>query len=660
MSPYVFLAGDYVYKIKKPVRFDFLDASTLARRRQLCLDEVRLNRRLAPDVYLGVVAILRREGGELVLGEAGGGAGEAGAVVEWAVRMRRLADATMLDRMVARHAASVAQIRAIAARLAGFHGAAATDRDGSTARRRRCGGWCAETSKSSRTIAPRSIAPAGLAELERFLHRAIESRWSLLNRRARGARVCEGHGDLRCEHVSLAGDTIAIIDCVEFSEGLRYVDVASDVGFLAMDLDRLGARGLADELVGAYREASGDADLPLLVPLYKIHRALVRAKVESLTSRDLAIAPAQRATAAAAARSYVELALDFARESRPALWSWSAGFRAAANRPWRDAWRTGSASNGCAPTKFANAWPGSRPPSVSPTATARAPTAAEFTRKTYAALLDAAAARLRDGDGVIVDATFAAPDYRAEALALAARAGGPPLFVECAASHDEIVRRVTLARETPRKSPTPAWRPICASATNSSHSKTSRNPAAWWPTPSAASKPCRPQSSSDSGVSVAPMVEDRGRGRRNVRTRITGPTCRKLPHARTPACVRKLPGWRASTAKRRRCGWPSSAPTCWSKLARGARLVQWLWMLADPMALMLAGAALLYLLLGKPHEAVVLAAVIIPVLGVDVLMEVRSRDALKKLAGTVAPRARVCATGGRSNFRPPAWWRAIC
>jgi aminoglycoside phosphotransferase family enzyme/predicted kinase len=438
---YVFLAGDYVYKIKKPVRFDFLDASTLARRRQLCLDEVRLNRRLAPDVYLGVVAIVRREGGELVLGEAGGGAGEAGAVVEWAVRMRRLADATMLDRMVARRAVSVAQIRAIAARLAAFHGAAATGQGwkyGSAAAVWRLVGGNLEELAHDRADA---IAPAGLAELERFLHRTIELRWSLLNRRARGARVCEGHGDLRCEHVSLAGDMIAIIDCVEFSEGLRYVDVASEVGFLAMDLDRLGARGLADELVGAYREASGDADLPLLVPLYKIHRALVRAKVESLTSRDLAIAPAQRDAAALAAGGYVELALDLAREARPALVvvcglsgsGKSTVARRLADRlgfHWlrSDEIRKGLA--GVAPTKRL---------SDNYAAGAYSP---EFTRKTYGALLDAAAARLREGAGVILDATFAAPAYRAAALALAERAGVPPLFVECSASHEEIVRRL--------------------------------------------------------------------------------------------------------------------------------------------------------------------------------------------------------------------------
>jgi uncharacterized protein len=439
---YVFIAGEYVYKIKKPVRFDFLDASTLARRRQLCLDEVRLNRRLASEVYLGVVAILRRESGELALGEADGGTGEAGAVVEWAVRMRRLADATMLDRMLARHVVSVAQIRAIAARLAAFHGAAATGQGwkyGSAAAVwRLVGGNLAELAHER----AEAIAPAGLAELERFIHRTIELRWSLLNRRARGARVCEGHGDLRCDHVSLANDTIAIIDCVEFSEGLRYVDVASDVGFLAMDLDRRGARGLADELVGAYREASGDADLPLLVPLYKIHRALVRAKVESLTNRDLAIAPAQRAAATVAARSYVELALDLAGESRPALvviCGLSGSGKSTVARRLADRlgfrWlRSDEIRKRLAGVAAAE------PLSDSYAAGAYS---LEFTRKTYGALLDAAAARLREGEGVIVDATFAEPAYRAAALALAARAGVPPLFVECRASHDEIVRRLT-------------------------------------------------------------------------------------------------------------------------------------------------------------------------------------------------------------------------
>ena len=445
---YVFLAGDYVYKIKKPVRFSFLDASSLARRHQLCLDEVRLNRRLAPDIYLGVVAIIQSGSGELALSAEAVGAAEAGAVVEWAVWMRRMSEAAMLDRMVAGGKVSIAQIHAVASRLAAFHLAAAAGQawkyGAAAAIWRLMRGNLEELARDRAD----TIAPAQLDELERFAHRTIESRWSLLNRRALGGRVCEGHGDLRCEHVSLDGETITIIDCVEFSERLRYVDVASDVGFLAMDLDRLGAFGLSDELVGAYREASGDADLPLLIPLYKFHRALVRAKVESLTSRDAAIAPAVRDAAAAAAGRYVALALDYVRESRPAMVvvcglsgsGKSTVARHLADRlgfEWLRSDEIRKRVAGVAPTeRLSDSY-------------AAGAYSHEFTRKTYAALLGEAAARLRDGAGVIVDATFAAPTHRAEARALAARVDVPLLFVECTASHDEIVRRLTARARRP-------------------------------------------------------------------------------------------------------------------------------------------------------------------------------------------------------------------
>ena len=439
---YVFIAGDYVYKIKKPVRFPFLDACTLDRRHELCLAEVRLNRRLASDVYLDVVPVLRRRGGEFALGTSGTAAPATEDVVEWAVRMRRLDEDAMLDRMVAEGKVSVAQIRAIAARLAAFHRTAPADRGwkygGAAAIWRLVRGNLGELAPEG----ARTLTRAELDELERFAHRTIEARWSLLNRRALGGRVCEGHGDLRCEHISLAGGRITIIDCVEFSESLRYVDAASDVGFLAMDLDRLGANGLADELVAAYREASGDADLPRLIPLYKFHRALVRAKVESLTSRDPAVEPKDRAAAAAAAARYVALALEFARASRPALLVVcglaGSGKSTVACRladrlgfDWLRSDEIRKRLAGVAPAVRLSGGYGAGAYSR------------EFTEKTYAALLDEAAAHLGSGAGVIVDATFAASVYRAQALALAARARVPVLFVECIASPDEIVRRLT-------------------------------------------------------------------------------------------------------------------------------------------------------------------------------------------------------------------------
>lgn len=446
---YAFLAGEFVYKIKKPVSFSFIDASTLARRHRLCLEEVRLNRRLAPDIYLGVVPIVRRDGG-LAMAEADGG----GAVEEYAVKMRRLDDDAMLDRMIAAGSVSVAQIRAIAARVAAFHAAAAGAPDGhakaagkawtygsAAAVWRLVRGNLIEAEADCAALAD----GAELDELERFVHRFSELRWGLLNRRALCGRVCEGHGDLRCEHVSLAGNAIRIIDCVEFSEGLRYVDVASDVAFLAMDLDRLGAGELADEFVAAYREAAGDGELALLLPFYKLHRALVRAKVESLTSGDTRIAAERREAAAQAARAYVDLALGYARDARPALvvvCGVSGSGKSTVAQRLQDRIGFELLRSDVVRKRLAG---------VAPTARLTAGYAAgaysrEFTACTYAAMLAEAAERLAEGAGVIADATFAAPAWRTRARETAARAGVPVLFVECTASEPEILRRLA-ARE---------------------------------------------------------------------------------------------------------------------------------------------------------------------------------------------------------------------
>lgn len=445
---WAFLAGEFVYKIKKPVRFSFIDASTLARRHRLCLDEVRLNRRLAPDVYLGLAPIVWRDG-KLVLAEADG---KGGAVEEYAVKMRRLADDGMLDRMLAAGNVSVAQIRAIAVRVAAFHAAAAgaADRDPQAAAKawrwgsaaavwRLVRGNLLEVETDCATLA----AGAELDELERFVHRWSELRWGLLNRRALGGRVREGHGDLRCEHVSLAGNAIRIIDCVEFNEGLRYLDVASDVAFLAMDLERLGAGELAGEFVAAYREASGDGELALLLPFYKLHRALVRAKVESLASRDARIGAERRAAAAKAARACLALALGYARESRPALivvCGVSGSGKSTLAQRLQD--RTGFelVRSDVVRKRLAG---------VAPTARLAAGYGAgaysrEFTERTYAAMLAEASAHLAEGAGVIADATFSAPAWRARAREAAAHAGVPALFVECVASEQEILRRLAL------------------------------------------------------------------------------------------------------------------------------------------------------------------------------------------------------------------------
>jgi uncharacterized protein len=433
-----FLAGDYVYKIKKPVRFSFVDASTLERRRHLCEEEVRLNRRLAPDVYLGVVPIVVRQG-RLTLDETDNKKGE---IQEYAVKMRRLKEAGMLDRIVAGHAASVKQIAAIAQRLAVFHHAA-DDAKGWTygsaaAVWRLVIGNFREVREECATLA----SEAEFGELEGFFHSFAETRWSLLNERALKGCVREGHGDLRCEHISLADGQVRIIDCVEFSEALRYVDVASDVAFLAMDLDRLGTFALADALIASYREACGDADLALMMPLYRAHRALVRAKVECLSGRAHESSSARKAAAAQSARDYLALALSYARESAVAMivvCGMSGSGKSTVARRLADRVGFQVLRSDIVRKRLAGVAATHR---LSTDYKAGAYTH-EFTERTYSELLGEAAQLLGSGSGVIVDATFNVQARRAAARDVATRAGVPFLFVECAASEPEIIRRLS-------------------------------------------------------------------------------------------------------------------------------------------------------------------------------------------------------------------------
>jgi aminoglycoside phosphotransferase family enzyme/predicted kinase len=442
---YAFLAGDFVYKVKKPVHFSFLDASTLTHRYRLCLEEVRLNRRMAPDVYLDVVPIVWRDG-RLKLAEAGA---DDMAVEEYAVKMRRLDEDGMLDRMLSAGDVSIAQIRAVAARIAAFHAATGARGDGANdaAKAWRYGSAAAvwrvvhgnllEVEDDCAELVRRDE----MKELERFVDRSVETLWGLLNQRALGGSVCEGHGDLRCEHVSLEDNRIRIIDCVEFSESLRYVDVASDVAFLAMDLDRLGADELSDEFVAAYRSASGDGGLARLLPFYKIHRALVRTKVAALTSHDSNVSAEGRSAAAKAARGYLTLALKYAREACPALvvicgmsgTGKSTVAQRIQDRTGFDLMRSDVVRKhlaGVAPTARLSTDYGAGSYSR------------EFSERTYAALLADVATRLAEGSGVIADATFAVAADRVRVREAAAHAGVPILFVECTASEREVMRRL--------------------------------------------------------------------------------------------------------------------------------------------------------------------------------------------------------------------------
>ncbi|MFP4639444.1 MAG: hypothetical protein ACOC02_01145 [Guyparkeria sp.] len=267
---WVFLTERHAYKLKKPVRYAFLDFSTLEARGRDCAAEVRLNRRLAPDTYLGALPLNLDDRGQLTLGDGG-------RIVDWVVKMRRLPADRMLDRVIRERRLHPADITAVAEHLAAFYS--------------RC--EPVVLSPESYRARLRKDITTNLEALSEPLHEpdngqldrirsallgllAREPGW--FDARASGGHVVEGHGDLRPEHVCLERPPV-IFDCLEFDRRLRTLDAADDLAFLAMECDRLEAPEVGETLYRVYGERCGDWPDSRLIAFYKSRQACLRAKL---------------------------------------------------------------------------------------------------------------------------------------------------------------------------------------------------------------------------------------------------------------------------------------------------------------------------------------------------------------------------------------------
>lgn len=298
---WVILAGAFAYKIKKPVDVGFLDFSTRDRRLADCAEEVRLNRRLCPDVYLGVTWVVERDGAYAI--------GGPGRLVEPAVWMRRLRERGMLSSLLARNAVPRGLPRRIGHRLADFHATAQTgpgvDEHGSPAAVRAI--WT-ENFAQVAPLVGRVLSPEAQARIISYVARFLEDHNELLARRVAGGRIRDGHGDLYAGSVCVEGRRLHLFDCLEFAARLRCADVAADLAFLGMDFEHHGRPDLRAALVDAYVRRSGDRELLRLLDFYECERAYVRGKVLSLRIGDPGL-PAEQATVLAAeASAYFDLA----------------------------------------------------------------------------------------------------------------------------------------------------------------------------------------------------------------------------------------------------------------------------------------------------------------------------------------------------------------
>lgn len=302
---FIFLTGTYVYKIKKPVDLGYLDYTTLAKREYFCHQELKLNSRLSSSVYLEVVPIVRQNN-HISLG----GTGE---VVEHAVKMRQLPSDRMMDVLLSRNHVSQEMVERLAMKLAGFHQRAQTNAE--IASYGSLNAILANTEENfDQTLAyvGVSLSPEQYRNIRAYTDSFAGQNHELFEERKKAGKTRDCHGDLHSAHVCFVED-ICIFDCIEFNDRFRYCDVASEIAFLAMDLDYHHHPLLSSQFVDAYVSAAQDKDLPRLVNFYKCYRAYVRGKVGSFKLADPLVPQEEKTGVLAAALRYFELAHLYAR-----------------------------------------------------------------------------------------------------------------------------------------------------------------------------------------------------------------------------------------------------------------------------------------------------------------------------------------------------------
>ena len=302
---FIFLTGDYVYKVKKPVNVGYLDYGTLAKRHFYCQREVALNRRLCQAAYLGVVSITRNEGKIQIGGE--------GEVIEYAVKMHYLPQEKMLDVLLAAGQVSAEMIMRVARKIADFHKKA-----GTSAAINAFGSIDAIVTNNEENFSEtakyigNTISRESYRLLKDYTQRFIETNADLFRKRVADGKIRDCHGDLHAAHICFT-DAICIYDCIEFNDRFRYCDVASEIAFLAMDLDNYGRADLSRSFVDAYVSFSGDEELLKLLDFYKYYRAYVRGKVEGFKLDDPLISAEGKKKALAAAQKYFALAESYTK-----------------------------------------------------------------------------------------------------------------------------------------------------------------------------------------------------------------------------------------------------------------------------------------------------------------------------------------------------------
>lgn len=450
---YVLLAGEYAYKIKKPLNLGFLDFSAPEARRQFCEEELRLNRRTAPEIYLACVPITGSETAPVFEG--------TGKAIEHAVKMRRFPQDALLDRVAKRGELSPELVDSIARKIAEFHATVAI------------AGPNTPFGTPDRVVAPPQAnfdhirklvgeSPDGpqLERLRAWTEREGARLAPVFADRKRAGFVRECHGDLHLGNITLLGDDPTPFDCIEFNADLRWIDVMNEVAFLVMDLADHRLPNLAIRCLNEYLAATGDYAGLAVLRFYMVYRAMVRAKIACIRAHQPGLAGRAKAAIEAEYRGYIQLAEHLSHRGTPAL-ALTHGLSGSGKTTV-----AGMLAERIGAIRLRSDVERKRLFGLD--ATARTASALgggiydpEATRSTYARLAELARLVIAAGWPAIVDATFLRSTERAAFRSLARELAVPVVFVSCTAPDSELRKRI-LAREQARSDASEAGLPVLA------------------------------------------------------------------------------------------------------------------------------------------------------------------------------------------------------
>ena len=431
---YIFLTDKYAYKIKKPVDFGFLDFTAIEKRLYFCKEEVRLNRRLAPDIYLNVTPITRVRGGYRV--------GGTGRVVEYAVKMKRIPDKVILERMIKEETITAEIIKRVAEKIAAFHKDALTNKGIS--------GFgeieiikqnIEENFSQVSSFIGTTISGKRLDKIRSYAEGFLRKNADLFKKRVSAGFIRDCHGDIHSEHIG-AEDGIFIFDCIEFNRRFRYSDVVSDAAFLSMDLEFRGRGDLAKAFEKEYFSATGDIEGKRLLDFYKCYRAFVRGKVEGFKLNESEESSEDKKDALLKALRYFDLSYEYSTGGHKPVLLLVCGLIGTGKSTVSRliAGKTGMAiisSDEARKTLFsvpkrAHRYEGFKKGIYSESAT----------DKTYAELVKKSLEFLKSGRSVILDATFSKNTYIKEAEKAAKKAKAYFKIIECVSDDAAIKTRL--------------------------------------------------------------------------------------------------------------------------------------------------------------------------------------------------------------------------